>query len=140
LYSLSLHDALPIYAIASFDVLGPRADRGEIRARVGLAHADGEGELAPGDPGEKALPLLLGAEAEEEGAALAVGHPVGGDGRPRGQAFLEHDIALEGRPLVAAVLLRPHHADPAAGAELARELAVAAAPGKRALRARHTAQ
>src|SRR5713226_10472576 len=93
-------------AIAALDVLGPRADRGQVRARIGLAHADGEGQLALGDARKKALPLLLGAEAQEEGAALAVGDPVGGDGSARGQAFLEDDIALQRGPLVAAVLLR----------------------------------
>src|SRR5499425_2220458 len=120
-------------AVAPFHSLGAGADGGEVRARVRLAHADGEGELAPGDAGEEALALLLGAEAQEERAALPVGDPVGGGGGARGQRLLEDYVALQRRPLVAAVLLRPRHADEARLAELARELAVEAAPGERAL-------
>src|SRR5438552_19061806 len=58
-------------AIASLDLLGPRADRGEIPARVGPAHAEGEGELAPCGPGKKALPVLLRARAVASGAGSA---------------------------------------------------------------------
>ena len=67
------------------------------------------------------------------GPALAVRHPVRGDRRARREHLLEHDVALERRALVAAVLLRPRHADPAARAHLQAELAVVAAPGPRAL-------
>src|SRR6185369_9142868 len=63
----------------------------------------------------------------------AVRYPVRRDGRARRQHLLEHDVALECRALVAAVLLRPQHADPSAGAYLQAELAVVATPGPLAL-------
>ena len=39
------------------------------------------------------------------------------------QHFLRHDIALEMRALAAAIFLRPGHADPPLGADLAAEFA-----------------
>jgi hypothetical protein len=120
-------------AIAALHPLGAGTDGGEVRARVGLAHADGEGKLPLGDAGKEALTLRLRAEAQEEGTALPVGDPVRGGGRPRGQRFFEHDVALQRRPLVTAVLLGPGEADVAGRPELAREVAVEAAPGERAL-------
>src|SRR3990172_6075573 len=120
-------------AVAAFDALGPRADRGKVRARVGLAHPDGEGQLALRDPRQEALALLFRAEAQQQRPALPVGDPVRGGRRAGGQRLLEDDVALERAPLVAAVLLRPRHADEAGLAQLAREVAVEAAPGERAL-------
>ena len=120
--------------VAARDLLGPRADGGQVRARVRLAHPDGEGQLAARDPRQEALALLLGAEAEQQRAALAVGHPVRAHRRARGQGLLEHHVALQRGALVAAVLLGPRHADPAALAHPAREVAVEPAPGARALR------
>src|SRR5437667_6619121 len=120
-------------AIAALHALGAGADGGEVRARVGLAHADGEGQLPPGDAGEEALALGLGAEAQEERAALPVRHPVRGGGRARGERLFEDDVAFQRRPLVTAVLLGPGQADVAGRAELTGEVAVEAAPGERAL-------
>src|SRR5499425_1995293 len=119
--------------VAALHALGAGADGGEVRAGVRLTHADGEGELTLGDPGQEALALLLGAETQEHRAALPVGDPVGGGGGARGERLLEDHVALQRRPLVSAVLLRPRHADEARLAEPARELAVEAAPGQRAL-------
>ena len=119
--------------VAAVHALGARADRGEIRARVGLAHADRERQLAARDRGQEALALGLGAEAEQQRPALAVRHPVRADRRPRGQHLLEHHVALEEAPLVTTVARGPRHPDPPARAHLAAERRVEAAPGVRAL-------
>ena len=117
-----------VHAVAAVDGRRPRADGGEVGARVGLAHADGEGQLAPRDGGHEALALRLGAEAEQQRTALPVGDPVGADGRAGRQQLLQHHVPLEERPLVAAVLLGPRHADPAPGAQLAAEGGIEPAP------------
>src|SRR5207247_4531999 len=115
------------------DLRGARADRREVRARVRLAHADGEGELAAHDAGQDALALRFGAEPEEQRTALAIRHPVHADRCAGREHLLHHDVTLEERALAAAVLLRPRHADPAAGADALAELAIEAAPRARAL-------
>src|SRR5215467_14240374 len=120
-------------AVAALHTLGAGADGGEVRAGVRLAHADGESELALGDPGQEALALLLGAEAQQERATLPVGDPMGGGGGTRSERFLEDHVALQRRPLVSVVLLRPRHADEPRLPELAREFPVEATPGERAL-------
>src|SRR5262249_62246095 len=61
------------------------------------------------------------------------GGGVAGRGAPRGRGLSGAAVAPQRRPLGPAVLLRPRHADEARLAELARELAVEAAPGERAL-------
>src|SRR5438093_12463655 len=114
------------------DLLRPRADGSEVGARVRLAHADGEGQLAARDPRQEALALLLGAEAQQERTALPVGDPMRGDGSPGRQHLLEHHVPLQGRALVPPVLLRPRQADPAAGADLLAEFTVEPAPRPRA--------
>src|SRR5215813_6047029 len=119
--------------VAALHSLGAGADGGKVRAGVRLTHADGEGELALGDPGQEALALFLGAEAQQERATLPVGDPMGRGGGARGERLLENHVALQRRPLVPAVLPRPRHGDEACLPEPARELAVEAAPGERAL-------
>ncbi len=109
------------------------AHAGEVGARAGLAHADAEAELAARDAGQQRLPLLLGAEAQQQRPALPVGDPVRADGGARDQQLLDHDIAFGSGALVAAIPLRPCHADPALRAELFAELAAAARPRARAL-------
>src|SRR2546430_4870180 len=69
-------DLRAVDAVASRDALGAGADRGEVRARVGLAHPDRERELSPCDGRQKPRPLGFGAEAEDRKARLPVGHPV----------------------------------------------------------------
>ena len=49
-------------------------------------------------------------------------------GAPLREQLFEHDVALERRPFVTAVLLGPGHPDPAARAELAAELRIEAHP------------
>src|SRR5262249_52741528 len=119
--------------IAAVDLLGTRADRGEVRARVRLAHAGGERPRAAPDARQEALALLLRPEAQEQRAALPVGEPVGRDRGPCRQHLLQYDVAPESRPLVAAVLLGPYHPDPSAGTHLPAELAVEPAPRPGAL-------
>ena len=106
----------------------PRADRGQVRAGVRLAHPDGEVRLAAHDGGQEALALGLGAEAQQQRAALALGHPVSAGRRARRQQFLQQHVPLQERPLLAAVSLRPREADPAPGPQLLAELGIEAAP------------
>src|SRR5690242_9210188 len=107
---------------AALDCDGLGADRGEVRAAVGLAHADAEIALALDDARQHRLTLLLAAEAQDERPALAVGHPMRADRRARRQQLLGDDVALEEAPLLPAIFLGPGHADPAALAEAATEL------------------
>src|SRR5947208_1083449 len=126
--------------IPSGDALRPGPERGEVRAGVGLAHPDRECELTPRDGRQEPLALAFRAEAEEQRARLPVGHPVRRDGRPRSHHLLQHHVPLERRALVAAVALGPRHADPAARADLAAELAIEPAPGVRAPAGRAVAE
>src|SRR5256884_6015853 len=129
-------DLRAVDAVASRDALGAGADRGEVRARVGLAHPDRERELSPCDGRQKPRPLGFGAEAEQQRARLPVGHPVRRDGGSRRQHLLQHHVALEHGALVTTVTRGPRHADPAAGADLPAELPVEPTPGGRAPRRR----
>src|SRR5262249_7374508 len=118
--------------IAAVRARRARANGRQVGARVRLAHADRERELAADDAGQDLLTLRLRAEAEQQRAALAIGHPVRAHGRAGGEHLLHDDVALEKGALVAAILLRPRHPDPAARADAARELAVESAPRARA--------
>ena len=69
--------------------------------------------FAGGDPRQDVL-LLVGADAQDQRAGLAIGDPVQRDRRTGGQHFLQHDVAFQRGALMAAILLRPGHADPAA--------------------------
>jgi hypothetical protein len=109
----------------------PRANRGQVGAGVWLAHADGEGELAPHDGRQEALALRLGAEAQQQRSALALGDPVRAGRGTGGEQLFEQHVALQERPLLTAVALGPREPDPAAGAELAAELGIEAAPRSR---------
>ena len=122
-----------VHLVAARHLLGAGADGGQVRARVGLAHPDGERQLPPRDGRQEALALLLRAEAQQQRAGLAIGHPVGADRRAGGEGLLEHDVALQERALVAAVLLGPRHADPALGGELLRKLRMVPTPSARPL-------
>src|SRR5215470_18905443 len=108
-----------------------RANGRQVGARVRLAHADGERELAADDAGQDFLSLRFRSEPNQQRAALPIGHPVRAHGRARGQHLLHDDVTLEEGTLVAAILLRPCHPDPPARADAARELAVEPAPRAR---------
>src|SRR5690606_29326801 len=91
--------------------------------------SDAERRLAAGDLRQKAAALLLGAEAQQQRAALAVAEPVGAEGRAGGEHLFHHHEAFEVTAFVAAVLFRPGHADPAPGGDGATEILVEAGPG-----------
>src|SRR6185437_13402526 len=108
-------------AEAAWHRLGARAHRGEVRARIGLAHADREVALARRDLRQDRLALLLVAETQQQRTRLAVGDPVRAGRRAVAQQLLGDDVALEEALLRAAVLLGPGDADPALLAEFPRE-------------------
>src|SRR5205085_397506 len=62
---------------------------------------------------------VLGRVFQKHRAALAVGDEEAPRRRVRDAHFLGHDITLEERALVAAIFLRPGHAEPAARADFA---------------------
>ena len=97
------------------------ADRGEVGARVRLAHADGEIALPGGDARQDRAPLLLRAVAQQQRPGLAVGDPVGGAGRAGRHHLLGDDVAVQRGLFAAAILLRPHHAEPAARSPILRD-------------------
>ena len=83
-----------------------------------------EADFAAGDARQDLLFHLFRAVLEDHGAALAVGDEVRPGRRGDGAELLGDDVAVEVAALVAAVLLRPRHADPALGADALGELAV----------------
>src|SRR5207237_5661017 len=102
---------------------GARTQRGEVRSRVGLAHADAEDELAARDSWQDIAPLLLRAVGEQRGSDLTVGEPVRAHRRARAQQLLGDDQPLEVGPFLAAVAAWPRVADPPARTERAGALA-----------------
>ena len=108
---------------------GPRAQRRQVGARLGLGVADGEVELAGEDLGQEERLLLLGAEAHDRRP-----HRVDGDEGERGAGapgLVEEDELVGGRPALSAELGRPPDAEPPVLADLAHDLA----PGLAALAA-----
>src|SRR5207249_2996673 len=81
---------------------------------------------------QEPLALGLGAEAQQQRSALALGHPVGARRRTGGQQLFQQHVALQERALLTAVPLGPREPDPAAGPELPAELRVESAPGAHA--------
>ncbi len=110
---------------------GPALERGEVGARVGLAVADGEVDLAGEDSGQEVRLLLVGAEL----------HQGGPDGVQRHQrqryaglcGLVEEDELVHRRHAAPAVLLGPADPEPAVGPEPADGLAVEALLGGRVL-------
>ena len=95
---------------------------------VGLAEALAPRDLSREDLREELLLLLLGAPLQDRRADERVAEEVG----PQrcagpGELLVQHH-ALHGREALAAVLLRPRGADPAAVEELLRPLLVELAP------------
>ncbi len=95
--------------------------REQVGAGVRLAHADRETDLAAADARQDVHLDVLGRVFQQHRAALAVGDEEAPRRRVGDAHFLGHHIALEERALVAAMLLRPGHAEPAARADLAGE-------------------
>ena len=94
----------------------------QVRAGVGLAHADGEAHLALADARQHVGLDALAAVADDHRPALPVGDEVQAHRRVGHAELLGDDVALEEAPLAPAVFLGPGHADPALGADLAAEL------------------
>ena len=126
-------DLLAVDAPAVGGLLRPRADRGQVGARIGLAHADAEIAFAARDGGDVFPALLFRAELQQQGAALPVGHPMGGNGGTGGQHFLQHHVALQKTFPATAVFLGPGHADPATGPHGLGKFRVGPGPGFGAL-------
>ena len=103
--------------IAAVGLGGAGLRREQIGAGIRLAHADRKTDLAAADARQDVHLDVLGRVFQQHRAAL----PVGDEEAPRrrvGDAhFLGHHIALEERALVAAIFLRPGHAEPAACAD-----------------------
>jgi hypothetical protein len=113
-------DLLAVDAPATVgELLGARAHRSEVRSGAGLRHADATQDLAARHAGQILLTLLFGAVSQQVRPRLAIGNPMRADRRTRGEQLFEQYVAFERAAFVAAVALRPDHADPAACAELA---------------------
>src|SRR6185369_6772552 len=69
-------DLLAVDLPAALNLAAAGPDAREIGARAGLAHADAERVIAGRDARQQTLALHLGAEAQQQRAALAVGNPV----------------------------------------------------------------
>ena len=96
-------------------VLGPRGaggHRGQIAARIGLAHADRERQLAAADRRQEPLLLRVGPEAVDHRSALAIGDPVVADRRAPPQQLLDDHEPIDGAAIAAPVARRQGHADP----------------------------
>src|SRR5208282_1463186 len=96
----------------------------QIRDRAGLAHTDGETQLAAADTRQDVLLDVLGSIFEQDRAALTVGDKVQVRRRTGGAKLFRYDVALQLAALVSAVLFRPRHADPAFGADPPAEAAI----------------
>ena len=104
---------------AAVDELGPGLDVGEVRAGAGLAVALAPELGAGDDPRQEAGPLRVGAELDEGRAEQRLADVADAAGGPRLRVLLEvHDLLVQREP-AATVLLRPGHAGPAVGAEVA---------------------
>ena len=107
---------------AALGLGGPGLGREQVRARVRLAHADGEAHLALADARQHVGLDALAAVPEKHRPALPVGDEMQAHRRVGDAELLGDDVALEEALLAAAVFLGPGHADPALGADLAAEL------------------
>ena len=93
-----------------------RAQRGEVGARARLGVSDREVELAGEHPGQVLRLLLRRAEPHERRAHG--GHRDERERRTAALDLVEHDVLLDRRPALAAVLLRPAEPEPAVLADL----------------------
>ena len=103
-------------------------ERGEVRARVRLAEALAPADLPREDLRQEVLLLLFRTPLEQRRADERVAEEVGPERRPHpGELLGQHDV-LHGGQALAAVLLRPRRADPAALVELLRPALVEGDP------------
>ncbi|MFK4511280.1 hypothetical protein ABIF81_006458 [Bradyrhizobium daqingense] len=98
--------------------LGRARLRGEqVRAGVRLAHADGEADLTAADARQDVHLDVFRRVFQQHRPALAVGDEEAPRRRVGDAHLLGHHIALEERAFLAAIFLRPGHAEPALGAD-----------------------
>ena len=116
-------------APAAFDLSRAGSSCSEVGTGIRLAHADTEKTNPGSDLRQNRLLCPVAAVTQNLMAALPVGNPMRTNGRASGQHFLGHDIALQRRSLMAAILLRPPHADVAALAASATEIRIEGIPG-----------
>src|SRR5262249_52292482 len=95
--------------------------------------ADREIAFASSDARQDGVALLLAAKAQQQRTRLAIGHPVRAGRRAVAQQLLGDDVALQEALLVAAILLGPGDADPAALAQRLAELGRAGVPACEAI-------
>ena len=100
---------------------GARLCREQVGAGIRLAHADGKAQLAFADARQDIHLDMLGRIFQQDRAALAVGDEEAPRRRVRNAHFLGDHIALEEGAFLAAILLRPGHAEPAFGSDAAGE-------------------
>ncbi len=107
--------------IAAVGLGGARLGREQVRAGVRFAHADGKADFAAADARQDIHLDVLGGVFDQHRTALAIGDEEA-PGRRVGDAhLLGHHIALEEGAFLAAIFLRPGHAEPALGADPAGE-------------------
>src|SRR5947199_884381 len=105
--------------IAAVGLGRARLRRKQIGAGIRLAHADRETYFAAADARQDIHLDVLGRVFQKHRATLAVGDEEAPRRRIGDAHFLGHDVTLEERALVAAIFLRPGHAEPAAPAYFA---------------------
>ena len=104
--------------------LGPRLQRGQVAARVGLGEPLAPGDGSVEDAGDELLLLLLAGPLQDGRSHQRVAEEVGPQRRLRPGELLVQDHRLHQREALAPVLLRPGGADPPAGEQFLRPLPV----------------
>ena len=108
---------------------GTRLHAGQVRARIGLAHANAKERLATAHARNVELLLCLGAVFQDQRRALAVGNPVRAHGRAEVEELLDQHIPCKGAAPAAAIFRRQRDPEPTLGGQPAAELGAVAAPG-----------
>ncbi|MNZ67703.1 hypothetical protein D3C78_859580 [compost metagenome] len=121
-------DLLAVHTPATLYLLGAGAYRGQVGTDIRFRETDSDEYLTAGHAGADLRREHVRGELHEQRCALALGDPVGLYRRARGEQFFQHHVALQRAALMAAIALRPGHAEPAARAQLAAELFANAVP------------
>ncbi len=124
-------DLLPVEQPATRNAFGAGAHAGEVRSRIGLAHADAEEQLAIADARQQIAPLRLGAVVQQQRRALAIANPVRRDGSTGGEQFLDQHEPGKGIEPGAAIFDRDGQPDPAAPGHGPAEVCIKTGPGPR---------
>ncbi len=110
--------------VAAVDFRCTRPRRKQIRARIGLAHADAEAALATADARQDIHLDILARILDQRRPRLAVGREEDARRRIGHAKLFRHNVALEEGALLPAVFLGPGQSDPTLLADLARKLVV----------------